>query len=435
MKQIINPDLAKRPPMGWNSWDCFGPNVNEEEVKENAYFMATHLKEFGWEFVVVDLGWYAPDADKDTYKAPNIPMNIDEFGRLIPTENRFPSSAGGRGFKPLADYIHGLGLKFGIHIMRGIPWIAAETNTPILGSRERAGDIANKDDMCLWYNSMYGINTLRAGGQAYYDSLLKLYESWEVDFIKADDMGFWDGDGLISPYRVDEVEALSLAMSKVKRPMVLSLSPGAAYLGDANHLSRHAHMWRISCDFWDDWEALKRQFPRCAAWAMRKKTGHWPDADMLPLGKIGIRGEIGKARQTNFTEEEQYTLINLWCIFQSPLMFGGHFPESDELAIKLITDSEVLAVNQAGVNSREVYNREDLVIWAADSRENGQKYLAVFNLSDRAQSVRLLASELQLEGAFQVKDLWNKNAYKVGGEFSWELAAHASLLLALTSIS
>ena len=126
MKQVCNPKLAMTPPMGWNSWDCFGLDVNEAEIKENAKYMATHLKEYGWEYIVVDLGWYAPEVTTTNYKKKNIPMITDEFGRLIPVEERFPSSAGGKGFKPLADYIHSLGLKFGIHIMRGMPWIAAE---------------------------------------------------------------------------------------------------------------------------------------------------------------------------------------------------------------------------------------------------------------------------------------------------------------------
>ena len=156
---------------------------------------------------------------------------------------------------------------------------------------------------------MYGIDCTKEGAQAYYDSLIELYTSWDVDFIKADDMGTWDGEGLNSPLRTDELEALAASIEKFGNKIVLSVSPGAAYIGNAYHLSRHAHMWRISCDFWDNWDALKRQFPRCAAWSKRKVAGHWSDADMLPMGKIGIRGEVGEARNTNFTYDEQITLM------------------------------------------------------------------------------------------------------------------------------
>ena len=433
MEQVINSSFALHPPMGWNSWDCFGVNVTEEEVRQNAEFMAQHLKPYGWEYVVVDLGWYAPEATKDNYKMPKIPMIIDDYGRLLPVEERFPSASGGKGFKPLADYVHSLGLKFGIHIMRGIPWIAVEKNTPVLGSNARAADIGNPDDMCLWFKSMYGVNTTVEGGQAYYDSLLKLYAQWEVDFIKADDLGFWDGDGLFSPYRVDEVEALSQAVSKCGRDMVLSLSPGAAYIGDANHLRRHTHMWRISCDFWDDWEALKRQFPRCAAWANRIIPGHWPDADMLPLGKIGIRGEIGRPRQTNFTENEQYTLMTLWCIFRSPLMFGGHLPESDELSIRLITNREALQVNQNSCNNREVFRNEKYCVWMAEAIGSNHKYLALFNLTDEGYlDIEVDLITFGISGPIRAKDIWQvKNLGVFVDQFTVQVDAHGARLFRL----
>ncbi len=434
MKQVVKSDLAQRPPMGWNSWDCFGVNVTEAEVRQNAEFIAKHLKDYGWEYVVVDLGWYAPTATRHNYKEPKIPMIIDEYGRLLPVEERFPSAQGGRGFKPLADYIHSLGLKFGIHIMRGIPWIAAEQDTPVLGTAKSAAQIANPEDMCLWYNSMYGVDTTQSTGQAYYDSLLALYVSWGVDFIKADDLGFWDGDGLISPYRVDEVEALSSAVANCGRDIVLSLSPGAAYIGDAFHLRRHAHLWRISCDFWDDWEALKRQFSRCARWANRITPGHWPDADMLPLGKIGIRGEIGEARQTHFTINEQYTLMTLWCIFRSPLMFGGHLPESDDLAIQLITNEEVLAVNQASEQNRELFRDDRVCIWAASAQGSSAQYAALFNLSEEdSVDIELDLSLMGIHGKVKVKDLWEK---EVLGTFtdriSQPVPKHGAILLKLS---
>lgn len=382
MKQVCNSKLAPTPPMGWNSWDCFGLDVTEQEVKNNADFMAKHLKKYGWEYIVVDLGWYAPNVTTKNYKQKNIPLITDEFGRLIPVEDRFPSSANGKGFKPLADYIHSLGLKFGIHIMRGMPWIAAENKQPIKGTNVTCDTVAEENDQCLWYGSMYGIDCTKEGAQAYYDSLIELYTSWDVDFIKADDMGTWDGDGLNSPLRTDELEALAASIEKFGNKIVLSVSPGAAYIGNAYHLSRHAHMWRISCDFWDNWEALKRQFPRCAAWSKRKIPGHWPDADMLPLGKIGIRGEVGEARNTNFTKDEQITLMTLWCIFRSPLMFGGDLPQTDEFTMNLITNKNAIEVNQHSKDNKEIFKSENIIIWKAMHKDNTKEYIAIFNIGD-----------------------------------------------------
>ncbi len=408
---------TQTPPLGWNSWDCFGVDVTEDEVKENALYVAQNLKQYGWEYIVVDLDWYAPDVTIANYKNSNIPLITDEWGRLIPEPTRFPSSVNGAGLKPLADYVHSLGLKFGIHIMRGMPWCAAEQNLPIKGSSAHCGDIADKDDMCLWYRSMYGIKATKEGAQEYYDSLIELYNSWDVDFIKADDMGTWDGDGLNSPCRTDEMELLTEAITKGGRDTVLSISPGAAYVGNARHLSRNATMWRISYDFWDSWEALKRQFPRCADWADRKVFGHWPDCDMLPLGKISIRGDVGEARYTNFNEPEQYTLMTLWSIFQSPLMFGGHLPESDELSLKLITNAEVLYVNQYGSNPRQVVCNEEMIVWKSVDSKSDDIFVALFNVSDEKQVL-----SYDIEGS-SITELWSGEAVE---SLSCEVEPHGA---------
>lgn len=425
MKQVCNSKLALTPPMGWNSWDCFGLDVTEQEVKNNAEFMAKYLKEYGWEYVVVDLGWYAPNVTTKNYKQKNIPLSTDEFGRLIPVEERFPSSANGKGFKPLADYIHSLGLKFGIHIMRGMPWIAAEKKKLIKGTDITCDTVAEEKDQCLWYGSMYGIDCTKKGAQEYYDSLIELYTSWDVDFIKADDMGTWDGDGLNSPLRTDELEALAASIEKFGNKIVLSVSPGAAYIGNAYHLSRHAHMWRISCDFWDNWEALKRQFPRCAAWSKRKIAGHWPDADMLPLGKIGIRGEVGEARNTNFTKEEQITLMTLWCMFRSPLMFGGDLPQSDNFTMSLITNKKALDVNQHSKNNKQIYADEEIIVWTAENENNSKNYIAIFNISEKD----LIKKDIEqfLNDRLPAYDIWNNKQILISDEII--IPPHEALFL------
>ena len=133
-------DLAPTPPMGWNSYDAYCGDVTEQEVKANTDFMAAHMARLGWNYVVIDYYWYfsypLPDRPHDQWE-----YNLDEYGRLIPAPNRFPSAAHGQGFRPLADYIHSKGLKFGIHIMRGIPRAAVERNLPILGTSAHAADV------------------------------------------------------------------------------------------------------------------------------------------------------------------------------------------------------------------------------------------------------------------------------------------------------
>lgn len=406
---------AMTPPMGWNSWDCFGTNVTEAEVRANAEFMAQHLKEFGWEYIVVDLAWYAPNVNNHNYKDSNIPLLMDEYGRLIPDVDRFPSSANGNGFKPLADYIHKLGLKFGIHIMRGIPWKAVQNKSPIKGTMKRADEVSYDQEQCPWFRSMHTLNFGMEEAQAYYNSIFELYSEWGVDYIKADDVNTWHetnkssgsptGEG--SPYRVDDIEAMAKAINNSGRDMVFSISPGGPETTVINHLRNHTNLWRISADFWDEWGSLKTQMDRCSTWAPFIKEGHWPDADMLPLGDLP-RGEAGGTnRKTNFTEDEQYTVMTLWSICRSPLMFGGNLPKCDAFTIELISNDEILHINQHSRENKLVLDQNDTKIWTAYDT-TGKTFVAIFNTADDAKSVMLDFEFLKLTEKNTVRDVWKK---------------------------
>jgi alpha-galactosidase len=358
---------APRPPMGWNSWDCFATTVTEAQTKANANVMADKLKAHGWEYVVVDIQWYEPNATSFNYRQ-NAKVVLDEFGRLWPATNRFPSAANGVGFKALSDYVRGKGLKFGIHLMRGIPRQAVRENTLVKGTNVRARDIANTNSICEWNPDMYGVDMTKPGAQAYYDSVFELIASWGVDYVKVDDLS--------RPYHANEkeVEAIRKAIDRTGRPMVLSLSPGETALTAAGHVQQHANLWRISDDFWDNWPALHEQFERLRKWNPSRGPGHWPDADMLPLGVL----EMGK-RKTHFTPDEQYTLMTLWSIARSPLMHGGDMTKMDDFTLSLLTNDEVLAVNQTSSGNRELFHREELVAWVADVANSKDKYVALFN--------------------------------------------------------
>lgn len=422
----IENGLAPKPPLGWNSWDCYGTTVREEEVKANADFMASHLATYGWEYIVVDIQWYEPEAKAGGYR-PNARLVTDGYGRLLPAVNRFPSADNGAGFKPLADYVHSKGLKFGIHILRGIPRQAVRENLPILGTAYRAQDIANTNSTCAWNDDMYGIDTSLPGAQAYYDSLIALFASWGVDYIKADDM--------ISPYHQGEVEALSKAIREADREIVLSLSPGPDLSVEyAEHLKRHCELWRISADFWDRWIDLKNQFEICRRWAPHIHGGAWPDADMLPLGHIGIRAERGVDRQSLLTQDEQRTLMSLWSIFRSPLMFGGDLASMDDFTLSLLANDEVLAVNQASCNNRELFHQDNQIVWTADVPDSGDKYLALFNIGDQvAETIDIAFSRLGNASSYHVRDLWNSTDLGTfQGKFQRTIAPHASTLLRLS---
>ena len=274
----------KTPPMGWNSYDYYNTSVTEADVKANADYMAKHLKGFGWEYIVVDIAWYYNEAEDERDQFQYIPfakVEMDEYSRLYPDPKKFPSSKGGKGFGPLAEYIHSLGLKFGIHIMRGIPRRSAYMRTKIKGANVTANKIANPNSICFWNPDMYGVNPKAEGAQEYYDSLMELYASWGVDYIKCDDICRMDAAS-----SKDEIRMLHNAIEKCGRKIVLSLSPGPAILDEQDFYHENANMWRITDDFWDRWELLRDMFDRCKKWQPYVKEGGYPDCDMLPLGKL-----------------------------------------------------------------------------------------------------------------------------------------------------
>lgn len=374
--------FAKTPPMGWNSYDYYDTTVNEERVKANADYMAARLKSFGWEYIVVDIQWYAKGAGSQRKEYQYIPfdqLEMDDHSRLQPDPIRFPSSVGGRGFGPLAEYVHGLGLKFGIHIMRGIPRKAAQAHLPILGTSETADRIADPFSICPWNPDMYGVRPTPAG-QAYYNSLIDLYAQWGVDFIKCDDIcdsRMYRGEDFSG---WEETRMIHRAIKQCGRPMVLSLSPGPAHIDRAWEYGRYANMWRITDDFWDRWELLKAMFERCEKWQAHVKTGCYPDCDMLALGQLG-KG-FGQERKTNFTREEQKTMMTLWCMFRSPLMIGAELTMLDDWTVSLLTNREVLELLKDTRRGIQIMRTEHMAVWKNQDISDKTLCVAFFNLKD-----------------------------------------------------
>ncbi len=366
---------APTPPLGWNSWDCFGTTVTEQQVKEQADAMAKHLLPSGYKYLTVDIQWYEPEAKGHAYD-PKAVLSMDEYGRLTPGLKKFPSAADGKGFKYLADYVHSKGLKFGIHIMRGIPRQAVEKNTPVLGTTVKAQDIALTNSRCAWNPDMYGVDATKPGGQAYYNSIVQMYADWGVDFIKCDDIS--------RPYdnvQKAEIEALRNAIDKTGRPIILSLSPGATPVTMGEQVMNHANMWRITDDFWDRWGALLAMFERLDVWTPYRAPGHFPDADMLPIGIVEFK------RPTRFTKDEQFTLMSLWAIGRSPLIFGGDMTQLDDFTKEMLTNPDMLKVNQQSTNNRQVSRDKNLVVWTADVPNSKDKYVALFNAQSKGDNI------------------------------------------------
>ena len=433
----MHKDFAKTAPLGWNSWDCFGAGVTEDELKANADYMAKHLKDYGWEYVVCDIQWYEPNAKNNDYNNFT-PLNMDEYGRLMPAENRFPSAKNGNGFKPIADYCHSLGLKFGIHIMRGIPRQAVHADTPIKNSKFTARQVAHHFSVCSWNTDMYGLYNCQ-GAQDYYNSIFKLYASWGVDFIKCDDICVTEFRQWDTPYSAYyEIEMIRKAIDGCGRDMVLSLSPGPAHIENADHLAKNANMWRITGDFWDQWDKLHDMFDRCYLWQDKVKKGNYPDCDMLPLGRLSKNGICHgpQNRMTQFTKPEQVTMMSLWGIFKSPLMMGGNMPENDEWTLSLLTNGEYMKMHRESTNAHQYLRNEKSgrgeIIWTSNGKKC--KYAALFNTDNKAKKLLLnLADILMPDEKYEIYDIWaNKSLGCFKNAFKAEIEPHGAGLYKIT---
>lgn len=430
---------ALTPPMGWNSWDAYGLTIDEADYRANTTVLAG-LKQYGWMYSVIDEGWYMQDpfADKvDTRK-----YLWDANGILIPAPSRFPSSANGAGFRPLADWVHAQGLKFGVHIVRGIPRQVVEANLPIADSSFHAADAADKESPCPWDEGNWGVQD-NAAGQAYYDSMMKLYASWGLDFIKVDCISD-------HPYRPTEIRQIANAIKKTGRPILLSLSPGPTKLEHAAEVARYAQMWRISDDHWDVWSVehkpgqgefplgLRDAFDRLAEWSDYAKAGSWPDADMLPEGSLTPHPGWGDPRQSRYTQDEQRTEFTLWAISRSPLILGTNLTKLDDFTRSLITNRDVIDLNQQAVESGQgIMPLKDggsdsfpqRYWYARTGGRHPRHYLAVFSLEDHPSKADLPWMVFHLDDkSYAVFDIWNQKHISRAKALHVELPPHGCAL-------
>lgn len=428
--------VAPTPPMGWNSWDAYGLTIDEAAFRANVQVLAG-IKDLGWQYAVIDEGWYMRDPFAESLEARKYVW--DANGILIPAAERFPSSANGAGFKPLAEWVHSQGLKFGIHLVRGIPKQVVDANLPIAGSGYHAADAADRDSPCPWDAGNWGVRDNEAG-QAYYDSMIRLYAAWGVDFLKVDCISD-------HPYRPTEIRQLAEAIRKSGRPIVLSLSPGPTQLEHAEEVAKYAQMWRITDDHWDLWTAehkpggsefpfgVRQEFDRIAEWNPYSKPDAWPDADMLPVGSLRPHPGWGEPRQSRYTQDEQRTEFTLWAISRSPLILGANLTQLDDFTKSLITNKDVLEINQNAIESGQGLmplknGKTDTFpqrYWYA--RTGSRHYIAVFNLEDKATNSELPWQVFHLPNRpHAVFDIWNQKHVKRAATLHVELAPHGCAL-------
>lgn len=407
--------IAPKPPLGWNSFDSYGVYLHEQAARENLEAMARHLQPFGYEYFVIDNGWFGEYKLKPGTLYPLEKhagdVHLTEYGHVIPSTTYFPG-----GLKPIIDRCHQLGLKFGLHMMRGIPRKAYDLNLPIKGTAYRARDIADTrpENNCTWCTYNYGVDMSRPGAQEWYDGLIQHLADMGVDMIKYDD---------IVPYPA-EVEAVARAIAKTGKPILLSLSPGGNVPPDAINSFQMAHMLRVTQDVWDHAHYLDDCFAAWHKWTGKESENFWIDMDMIPFGQLLLmspklelqtEGDAnavrlagnGYRRWQQFSPDQMFTFITLRALSASPLMVGGDLPTMDGFSLRLLTDPDMLACNQNGVMGKQVSARDGIEVW--QTPEKGQKrrgWLGVFNRTDRLQTVTLSPGFLGLETEAKLFDIW-----------------------------
>jgi hypothetical protein len=423
--------LAQTPPMGWNSFDSYGVYLHEKAAMANLEAFAKKLKPHGYEYYVIDAGWFGEFKLQEgtIYPAEKHArtLNFNEFGLLQPSKTYFPN-----GLKPIIDRCHELGLKFGIHLMRGIPRAAVKANTPVKGTKYFAQDVADTTSICSWNDQNYGIDMSKPGAQEFYNSLMNQMAEWGVDFLKYDDL---------VPFP-KEVEAIANAIKQSGRPMVYSLSPGGDVDENAINSFKRANMLRVTHDIWDEQKGIDQCFDAWRKWQGKEEPGFWIDMDMIPFGQLqlmspkpeGLTGneskdEISKriksgeltniellagkgwTRWSAFTKDQMYTFITLRALSASPLMMGGDLPTLDDFSLSLITNKDVLECNQNGVMGKLVYDKDGIEIWNTPKKNSNEGWIAVFNRTEEIKSISFENKDLGLNSSnsYQLYDVWKNN--------------------------
>jgi hypothetical protein len=448
------PMVAATPPMGWNSRDAYGLTITEPQFRANVVAERDKLLRYGWNYAVMDEGWYLENPE-DQQTPEKLRYAIDPDGRYVPVPARFltateagaPRPVGSEpnksrmlaatiektSFVALSSWVHSQGMKFGIEIVRGIPRASVERNLPIEGSKYHTVDAANQNDVCPVDQTTWGVRNNEAG-QAWYDSLIRQYADWGVDLLKVDCIAD-------NPYAQYEIYMIYRAIKKTGRPMVLSLLPGPTSLDHAVEVSGLANMWRISDDIWDIWsqppgafpQGVKDQFVRLADWSKYAKPGHWPDADMLPLGELRPAPGWGAPRMSRLTPDEQRTQVTLWAIARSPLILGANLTQLDQRTLDLLTNRDVIAINQTALYSFEARRERNLYAWRADL-PGGKVALAIFNVGDTPMKLdRQLAEFVGDRGMkrWEARNIWTDRNLGRIRRLIFDIPPHGCVLLEL----
>lgn len=409
--------MAPTPPMGWNSYDSYGTYLHEKAAMENLKVFVEKFKPLGYDYFVLDGGWYIEYETQPgtlfptTDKADKVNLNAD--GYFIPSKVYFPN-----GLKALADECHRNGVKFGMHILRGIPRRTVELNTPIKGTSYHAADIANTVSTCPWNPHTYGVDMSKPGAQEWYDGYIQLLADTGVDFIKADDIVTYPA----------EIAAVQKAIAQCGRKILLSLSPGNRVMGSEIKLYEQADMLRVTGDVWDEQVDIDKCFDAWLTWQnVPVREGFWFDMDMIPFGELQVMIPEGTTRKMagegvhrfdRFSLPQKESFITMRAMSASPLMMGGMLASLDRDSLQLLTNRDMIACNQNGVVGHLTSNGKYLQCWKTPQKSNSGRsgWVAVFNRSSEKNSGGIGLKDLGLKGEkkYRLHDIWGNKPFKPG---------------------
>ncbi|MGC2173429.1 MAG: glycoside hydrolase family 27 protein [Candidatus Sulfotelmatobacter sp.] len=413
--------LERTPVLGWSSWSFLRKNPTAAQVKAQALALQNvGLQRIGYQYVNLDDFWYQ-------CPGPQGP-NVDAYGRWLTDSSKFPAQGDTDGIKVMADYLHSLGMRFGIYVTPGISRQAVSRNTPIKGTSYTAAQIADPSVKENNYNckGMVRINYDKPGAQEYTNSWVDMLAAWGVDYIKID--GMEDSNAA-------DVKAWSDAIRQSGRPMVLDVTQGDLTTAIAPTLMKYAHQWEFAPDVecyhcekhgssypLTSWANVAKRFNYVAEWQPYAGPGAFNDYDSI---------EVGNGSNEGLTPDERQTQISLWALGAAPFILGVDLTHLDPTDLqKYLENSAVLAVDQDAIAAKRVLNTGNQQVFA--KREaNGETIVGLFNTGRKAEEVSVPASTAGLsenESGYSLHDLWTGETKKTSGTISAVVPSHGVVL-------
>ncbi|HUY82600.1 MAG TPA: glycoside hydrolase family 27 protein [Acidobacteriaceae bacterium] len=412
--------VGRKPVLGWSSWSFLREKPTAAKLEAQARALQNSgLQNIGYEYINLDDFWYQCPGSQGP--------NVGPYGRWVTDPSRFPPQGDTNGIKVVADYIHSLGMKFGIYVTPGISKQAVSKNTPIQGTSYTAAQIAETSVKESNYNchGMVGINYNKPGAQAFINSWVNMLAAWGVDYIKIDGM---------QNSNVADIKAWSQAIRQSGRPMLLDVTQGSYTRVIAPTLMKYANQWEFAPDVecyrcekggssypLTSWADVAKRFNFVAEWQPYAGPGGFNDYDSI---------EVGNGSGDGLTPIERQTQMSLWALGASPFILGVDLTHLDHLDMKYLKNTAVLAVDQDAIAAKRIVNTGSQQVFAK-IEPNGDAIVGLFNTGNKAEKVSVQASAVGLPQngrGYSLKDLWTGKTKKSAGAIHATVPSHGVVL-------